>query len=116
MLLYPFLHQLNDNLKLFLRNKFTEENIIKHINKFNKIPFGNYFMLKESELSLIYINEKTFKSFYYDRLINSNYLCSNLFYKNLKLNGNCLNRSLKLYNRWEWNWTCKSNKKKYWFK
>jgi len=66
---------LNDYLE---NNKFTKDNLENNINKFKKIPFGYYYMMKESDYSLTPINEDSFVEFYYYKKLNSNHSPSNL--------------------------------------
>ena len=75
-----------DKKKLIIylnKNNFTDENLMKTINKFMKIPFGYYFMMK-SDNSLVWKNEYNFDDFYYFKPFSSSYQTSNLMiYKKL---------------------------------
>ena len=67
----------------FNLNNFTEENIKNNINKVKKIPFGNYIMIKESDLSLISIDEYRFNEFFYFNIFKINRMKIQNLYKNL---------------------------------
>ena len=55
-----------NNLDNYLKEiSFTKNNLEDYINKYKKIPFGFYFMMKTSNLSFVSINEFNFKDFYY---------------------------------------------------
>lgn len=64
----------NDKMKLlnnYLEDiNFTKYNVELFINELIKIPFGYYYVMLESDYSLISINEKTFEDFYYFQRFN----------------------------------------------
>lgn len=63
---------------------FTEYNLKLYIEKYLRIPFGYYFMMKSSDASLIKINEHTFIPFYYKKKFETKKSTSHLtIYKNL---------------------------------
>ena len=64
-------------------NNFTEEYVKNNINKIKKIPFGNYIMIKESDLSLISIDEYRFNEFFYFNIFKINRMKIQNLYKNL---------------------------------
>ena len=79
----------NDNIELlnyFLTNiNYTEKNIILYIDKFVRIPFGYYFIMKESDCSLFPITEDNFVKFYHLKKFHSNCPSSHLkIYKKLE--------------------------------
>ena len=74
---------------------FTKENLEFYINKFIRIHFGHYFLMKESDFSLIPITEDNFKKFYYLKKFHSNCPTSHLkIYKNLETDFNYSKKSL----------------------
>ena len=94
----------NDNIELlnyFLTNiNYTEKNIIFYIDKFVRIPFGYYFIMKESDCSLFSITEDNFVKFYHLKKFHSNCPSSHLkIYKKLesdfKYNKNSLEDLIK---------------------
>ena len=65
---------------------FTDDKLIKNINKYMKIPFGYYFMMDSSNNTIAFINETTFDEFYYFKPFHSADLKSQSdleIYKNL---------------------------------
>ncbi len=44
---------------------FSENHVKLHINKFIRIPFGYYYIMKASDYSLVPLNEHNFNKFYY---------------------------------------------------
>ena len=68
-----------NNLDNYLKEiSFTKNNLEDYINKYKKIPFGFYFMMKTSNLSFVSINEFNFKDFYYFNKFNSKHQTSHL--------------------------------------
>ena len=66
---------------------FNEDNLKKFIDKFIRIPFGYYYMMKTPDFSLLSINEYTFEWFYYFKKFNSTKTTSHLkIYKKLESN------------------------------
>ena len=66
---------------------FTENNLKLYIEKYIRIPFGYYFMMKNSDGSLISINDHTFMQFYYLKKFHSTKNTSHLkVYKSLASN------------------------------
>ena len=73
---------LNDFL---LSNNFTESNLKNKINNLRKIPFGNFYMMRELDSTLHAINELTFEEFYYFKYFHTIKTISHLkIYENLK--------------------------------
>ena len=63
---------------------FTEYNLKLYMEKYLRIPFGYYFMMKSSDASLIKINDHTFIQFYYKKKFETKKSTSHLtIYKNL---------------------------------
>ena len=63
---------------------YTKDNLKLYIEKYIRIPFGYYFMMKSSD-DLITINEHTFMKFYYWKKFETNKNTSHLkIYKNLE--------------------------------
>ena len=94
----------NDNIELlnyFLANiNYTEKKVNFYINKFVRIPFGYYFIMKESDCSLFPITEDNFVKFYHLKKFHSNCPSSHLkIYKKLesdfKYNKNSLEDLIK---------------------
>ena len=74
-----------DSLKEYLNKiNFDKDNLNDYTNKYIRIPFGYYFMMKTSDFSLISINEYNFKDFYYFKYFDSTNITSHLkIYKKL---------------------------------
>ena len=63
---------------------FNKKSLLSYIEKYIRIPFGYYFMMKTSDASLISINEHTFMQFYYWKKFETNKNTSHLtIYKKL---------------------------------
>ena len=68
------------------KHNFTDDKLIKTIDKYMKIPFGYYFQMDSSNNSFAFINETKFNDFYYFKPIHSANLESQSdldIYKNL---------------------------------
>ena len=68
------------------KHNFTDDKLIKTIDKYMKIPFGYYFKMDSSNNSFAFINETKFNDFYYFKPIHSANLESQSdldIYKNL---------------------------------
>ena len=77
---------LNDDIKK-LNYYLSENNFTDYATKTNKIPFGFYFMMKNSFNSLIYQNDFTFDNFYYLKDLHQNKIIYFLkLYQNISLN------------------------------
>ena len=90
----------NDNIELlnyYLTSiNFTENNIKFYIDKFIRIPFGYYFLMKESDCSLMTITEDNFVKFYYLKKFYSKCPTSHLkVYKKFESNFNYNKKSLE---------------------